>query len=522
MDTKKTENKQELVEVTQEARDYEKARKRKDRVKNAAIIFLALMLVLTFFSNTIMNYSLAEVATQYVESGEISPQVRGTGTVNADDPYNVTVSETRKIASVAVKQGDHVKKDDILYVLEDVESTELTNALNELSELKVAYETALFAGDVPNEVITSVRAGEVTSMDEYQAMLKDVTERFDLAESVKEQAQVIWDNYEDYRETDSYKNAYNAASPAYEIANIGVQQAEATAAGDTERLEELSIRLAELNRDQTELTTYGNQIDISYQERMVKAKRVLDDATAIYDKVKAEKEELVTAIAKEISLTAQRDSITKKQEEIAKLREKSTGSTIVAPVDGTVTSLSYVAGETTKPEEAAAVIQVDGKAMTVKFSVTNEQARKLKVGDAADPQNRWYYNEFKATLSAIKNDTTDPAGKKELTFTIVSPEVQAGQSVSLVMGEAALRYDMTVPNAAIREDNNGKFILIVESKATPLSNRYIARRVDVEVVASDDTRSAISGTLQGYEYVITTTSKPVKAGDQVRLASGNL
>ena len=33
-------------------------------VKNVAIIFLAVMLVLTFFSNTIMNASLPEAAVQ--------------------------------------------------------------------------------------------------------------------------------------------------------------------------------------------------------------------------------------------------------------------------------------------------------------------------------------------------------------------------------------------------------------------------------------------------------------------------
>ena len=31
-------------------------RKRREWIKNAAIIFLVIMLVLTFFSNTIMNY----------------------------------------------------------------------------------------------------------------------------------------------------------------------------------------------------------------------------------------------------------------------------------------------------------------------------------------------------------------------------------------------------------------------------------------------------------------------------------
>ena len=50
--------------------------KRREWVKNAAIIFLTIMLLLTFFSNTIMNYSLPEVATQYVQTGTITAKVR--------------------------------------------------------------------------------------------------------------------------------------------------------------------------------------------------------------------------------------------------------------------------------------------------------------------------------------------------------------------------------------------------------------------------------------------------------------
>ena len=45
--------------------------KRREWVKTAAIIFLAVLRVLTFFSNTIMNYSLPEVATQSAQSGTV-------------------------------------------------------------------------------------------------------------------------------------------------------------------------------------------------------------------------------------------------------------------------------------------------------------------------------------------------------------------------------------------------------------------------------------------------------------------
>ena len=50
--------------------------KNREWVKNAAIVFLAVLLVLTFFSNTIMNRSLPEVATQDVTDGAIVSKVR--------------------------------------------------------------------------------------------------------------------------------------------------------------------------------------------------------------------------------------------------------------------------------------------------------------------------------------------------------------------------------------------------------------------------------------------------------------
>jgi len=79
-----------------------------------------------------------------------------------------------------------------------------------------------------------------------------------------------------------------------------------------------------------------------------------------------------------------------------------------------------------------------------------------------------------------------------------------------------LNYDSVVPNSAIREDNAGKFVLIVEAKNTPLGNRYTARRADIQVIATDDTSTAVSGITYG-DFVITASTKPVIAGTQVRL-----
>ena len=72
-------------------------------------------------------------------------------------------------------------------------------------------------------------------------------------------------------------------------------------------------------------------------------------------------------------------------------------------------------------------------------------------------------------------------------------------------------------NYLFAKKNNGKFVLIVEQKSSPLGNRYQATRVDVEVLATDDTQSAVRGALEGWENVITTSTKPIEAGQLIRL-----
>ena len=120
--------------------------KKRDWVKNAAIIFLAVMLVLTFFSNTILNRTLPEVVTRYVEPGSIDAKVRISGTVSARENYDVIIDQTRKVAAVNVKVGQEVSTGDLLFSLEASESEELEEARKELERLQREYQRSLLTG----------------------------------------------------------------------------------------------------------------------------------------------------------------------------------------------------------------------------------------------------------------------------------------------------------------------------------------------------------------------------------------
>ncbi len=478
---------------------------RREWVKTAAIVFLSVMLVLTFFSNTIMNYSLPEVAAQYTQSGTITAKIRGTGTVESGSLYNVKVTESRKVTSVEVRAGDKVEIGDIICYLDDVESEELKAARKALADAETAYETALLAGDL--SVGAMQNAGYTESTSSYRNKLI-------AAQAVVEEIN---------RKLEEQAVRYQTAKEAKEQADLALTQAQNNLNNLNSWVE--YNQTASGNANVEELLKQQDQA----QQIKIAAQNAANNAAMEFSKLEAEKADLeaqlaaaqadVESLAKDINtsltLATLSDAVARARKEVEELESKSVGATVKAEVAGTIVSVSVVAGESTSPETPVAVIQPEGKGFTLSFSVTAEQAKRISVGDPAELVNSWWYNDVTATVASIKPDPQDPSKKKLVTFNL-SGELTAGQSLSLQVGEKSANYDCIVPNSAIREDNNGKFVLVVESKSSPLGNRYFAVRYDVEVLASDDTQSAISG-LYGYEYVITTSTKPVEAGKQVRL-----
>lgn len=539
-----------------------------------------------------MNYSLPEVAAQYVQSGTITAKIRGTGTVESGDPYNVKITETRTISSVLVKTGDKVEKGDPLLLLEDKESKELKDAQAALDKAMLDFELALLSGDISNTAYTNVQTGQIASVGTYQsrivaaeAEIDKWQKQVDEATTAINQLKTAQVNVEAGGAPDTSSEQAKVAEAQAALNNDWVkiakdkisewQAAKAACDATIEKYEEwilssvsgnegypnqvpedeynvaktnratyqrlIKEKQDQINADPAAVTAYNNKVNALAEANKKLAEKQnsktnttssltvqtqnwqneLDSRNAKLKAAQDFKAQLLKDISTELNLDYQLDSLKKQRDDIAKLQENAVGASIEAPISGTITGVTVKAGDEAQPDTALVTMQPEGKGFTMSFSVTNDQAKRLSVGDKADLVNSWRYSDMDITLASIKPDTTDPGQKKLLTFDITGDEVTPGQSLNVSVGQKSANYDLIVPNSAIREDSNGKFILIVESKSSPLGNRYVATRVDVEVLASDDTQSAVSGALYGYEFVITTSTQPVEAGKLVRLANNS-
>ena len=649
-------------------------------VKNAAIIFLSIMLVLTFFSNTILNRSLPEVAARYVESGTINAKIRGSGTVTAGESYDVVLEQTRKVESVYVHVGDFVNTGDVLFLLSNSDSEELKQAQKALDSMRLAYEKTLLSMDeadyaqenrniqkakdalaeaqsellestvttdeilnaqlalrdaekVQKELNTALADTEEylaeasaeynaleakiegwegqlevleETIDEYKKQIKslksgsgdledelaeaqkdlkkakesyaslritygaDYDALKEAAEQIAAGSDVIYQMaaiVKDREATDPQKIAYEKLQPvlnqvntledkvaeyealvdgqasvqeqidklddacddaedeldaleddlddAYDTLNDlerEVEGAEFQKAFQEEQVELQADTVAQLEEQYNDLKAKQNDYE-SAKDRVESCQDTLDDLTfALAEQKKADGK---LAASQQLDLDNALKEIQEQETLVAELQAESVGAEVTANVSGQISSLNVTAGRDAVAGDTLAVIEVVDRGYTVKLPVTNEQSQKVRIGDKADVTNYYWGEQLDVTLTSIITDPSNPGQGKLLVFTL-NGDVSSGQNITLSVGERSANFDAVIPNSALRTDTNGTFVLVLTVKHSPLGNRYIATRVDVNVLAQDDTTAAVSGLSMG-DYVITTSSKPLEAGMQVNM-----
>lgn len=550
--------------------------KRKEIIKNILIIFLAAMLLLTFFSNTIMNRSLPEISTQMSTSGKLTERIRGSGMVESNQIYEVKIDGNKVVDTVCVKTGQEIEKDTVLFTIGTGESPELTEAQETLVALELEYQKSLLVlpanyaaenqaiRNAQEDLNTAIakRNNAAANQSSIQAALDRYnSNKFSLeqktAQQSKIQSTVTAIDMDDYSSAAveytgslaSLYNAYSSAESAYNEAyslysQIVAENGDASAAKAdadakaavrdsakknyeseksrirSELVNSLNTLENDINNLSAEISAYESQqsgdgaMSLEELDADVQTKqRTLEDLLIALEKTQKE-DNLNNQIAG-LDLEAKKAEIESQKEKVEKLKNDCETTEVKSKYSGIVSSINIQPGDTTVPDEPLAVIDIAAEGYTVKISVEGEKAKAVKVGTSAEVVNNWS-GDVQAVLTEIKNDNVSGSKNRILVFDVTG-EVDSGTNLDLSIPCGSGNYDVIVPKSAIYEDKNGKFVLTVKSKSSPLGNRYYAERVSVEVLASDETSCAVSGDILSGEYVITAASKPVSPNDQVRM-----
>ena len=343
---------------------------------------------------------------------------------------------------------------------------------HEVEQVKKAYDNA-------NAELTEVTTDYENAKKEYESLQKQMNSTGTISDN-----KVLLETFT--RDLQSYTDKKEAAD---EILKDIEEDLQAAQTENNKKPEEVEDEITKLQND---ITTLEKQMKI---DSATESKNDVESKYTREDQVK---------------------QIEELKEKIEKIKAAPEETLVTAPIAGKIVSIDLVPGNSITSGAEVARIEVADKGYICEVSMTTEQARKVQIGAECSIVNSWWFSDVKASVSQIRSDPQSQ-GQKKIVVITVTGDVSEGQTLNFSIGDRSQSYESVLPKTALREDKEGKFVLVVESKSTPLGVRYKAVRYNVEVVASDDTKCAVSG-LYGNESIITTSTSPISDGQQVRLA----
>ncbi|TNJ62932.1 efflux RND transporter periplasmic adaptor subunit [Paenibacillus hemerocallicola] len=368
--------------------------RRKRTVGNVIAAFALLMVTLTLFSNTLLNFSLPQVTVEKPAPGFLSHEVTGTGTVENAEVAELNLDTRLTVDQVFVKVGDYVTAGQTLVTFRTEETRD------SLLDEEARYEQKkLSIGKLQDNLIEAKKAGN-----------------------------------------------------------------------------ELQSRSIE--RD---LTSAGLELQI--QERKIRQLR-------------------------------------------AKLAE---GAKLVSTVDGKVVELNATEGLVPQTGRAIARVTDQSKGYSFKTTIDATKAKYVNVGDEVDVIVASLGNaRVKGRLSEVNDPVSGTGGqstgsgsaseRKELVVELSDTRLKGGESGELFAAKRMPQSRQLVSNAAVREDDSGKYVLLLKEKKGPLGNEFYAQRAAVTIGDSDDGKASIESGVTMHDQLIVSSSKPIGEGDRVMMA----
>ena len=164
--------KEAVSEIASKAKDGAKnlfQKKNRKKLISITAVLVALVLIITLFRGCGKKSDKSELNTDTVSKGDVTKIIEGSGTIEAIDQYEVTsVGIKGEIVQCNFEEGDEVKKDQVLYVIDssDMQSS-IDRANLSISNAETNYEDAVKKYNDTNEdmTVTAPTSGVITSLN---------------------------------------------------------------------------------------------------------------------------------------------------------------------------------------------------------------------------------------------------------------------------------------------------------------------------------------------------------------------
>ena len=469
-------------------------------IANIGIVFVSILLLITFFSNTIYTFNLASVVLAHSTEGSIKRSASGTGIVNFSTTDYYYANNSGKIA-LLITEGDSVETGDELYTI-TVDPEDLKQSLeeNKAAGERLAFQLEKAAADqtYAQESLAQLKVEQVDSTEVSRVDTAEFDYELERLETSAENTQ---------KDLADLNNLYEqGAVPEKDISD------KQTALDDLLRqIEQVKSRKQKAVEDHNQAVRQSSDAVQKNRER----------AAATYEDRKRELEKSIQDLRYQITECEQAIAANSRETEKFEAQQNANGRvTIVSDRAGVIQSRNSNFGDGSFVNKNDLILRIGAK--TEGFCAVfgfPENVDYLNVGDAVTfhIRSRSLYN-----VSGVIRNIRIENGQLRVEVQFQADGVIGGETAEISVHHTSTLYRSLVPNNAVRVDRDGEYLLFVEMVKGLIGNEYYARKVQFRVDQQDDYNTAGSiFSMDDRLPLIVNSDKPVQEGDRVRIVGGN-
>jgi multidrug efflux pump subunit AcrA (membrane-fusion protein) len=523
--------------------------KNKKPLVRIGIIFIVLLLFLTFFSNTIYDFNLTNVVVDFPGSGVLTRRADGTGIVGFVET-DLYLAQADGRITFYVSEGDMVRAGSPLFTI-DADKISLRQALDDhlLNEERVYLridrasnslertQAELVAG-LPDAQRRNIEAAISDTQYQIRELELELRATREAAERLREQIA----NIESGTGNAGGPNGAGGTDDAYGTGQVhgahsingaiflsGAYSAYSTdGSNDTDNAN---------GTDSTDGTDSTNDVDVeslrqALNELLQNEERILLRIERTNDGLWRTQAELTARMPEaqrrsieatvsdiqfqikelELDLQASRVTAQRLRDQIADMENL----TSTSERDGRVLGISTDSGMFVNTNS---VIMEIG-ATEAGFSTIVELPGSvdfLNVGDEVTLNMR-ARDIFGITGEIIR--LSYESGQLRTELQINDENLTGGERLELSVQYISQLHETLIPNRALRSDPNGDYVLIVEMVSGTLRDEFYARRVTVRPISADNRHTSIIMIVHEMSPIIIDSDRVVSAGDRIRIVGG--
>ncbi|MDP4181849.1 MAG: HlyD family efflux transporter periplasmic adaptor subunit [Bacillota bacterium] len=410
-------------------------------LKRVILVFIAIMILLTFFSKTINDILLPEVEYTTFSNQSLEKEIDTTGEIKPVDIKKINAWRDMKIKEVKVKEGDKVTKG-IILALTDTDDMLLKVKSMEFEVKKAQDEIENFKNQFKSNV-------ETEKNNKNQWLVKDLEE----AQKSYDEAKLLYENG-----LDSYKRVETCL----------------------EELETIKKKISD--EKESEENEKRNQED--YERTL--SEKMSELQLKIY-----ELDDFKKNCNDNGEIKSEFDGVINQA-----LIEKGSTCNSGQPLFEVVSKDSKYKLEW-KLNSAKAQILKEGD--TVDLTITNDKEESFESN--IDKKN-YVVNEGLYLFTSFINDKNikTKTGQVDLNIALKSKE-----------------YPMVVPNSCIFNAGDKNMIFVLKEKDGVMGEEQFVKSVNVKILDSNDSSTAISGNIAENDNIVSFASKALVDNAKVKL-----